>query len=330
MPLPFVRPDVRRFLDYINALPGPKTHELPVAASRAMMRAMRDVADAPVGDLAVIRDLEVPAAHGAIKARLYDRREARAPGPVMVFFHGGGFVLGDLDSHEPLCAEFARVLDMPVVAVDYRLAPEDAWPAGPDDCETAARWVADTPGVLGRGVSGLVLAGDSAGGTLTIVTAMALRDRPASVPVLAQFPIYPSIGRAQEFPSFAQFNKGYFLTLEGMAFFADSYRADPGHVRAVPTLGELAGMPPALIVTAGLDPIRDEGRAYAGALIAAGVPTIFREAVGNIHGFCNMRKAIPSSEGDIQSALVVLKAIIVEAGATATMAQADADTGASA
>ncbi|WP_231639354.1 alpha/beta hydrolase [Sphingomonas profundi] len=317
------RPDVRRFLDYVNALPGPRTHELPPETSRALFRQMRDVADAPVGELAVIRDLEVPAAHGGIRARLYDAREARAPGPVMLFFHGGGFVLGDLDSHEPLCAEFARVLDMPVVAVDYRLAPEHAWPAAPDDCETVTRWVADTPGVLGRGVSGLVLAGDSAGGTLTIVTAMALRDRPAGVPVLAHFPIYPSLARSQEFPSFAEFNQGYFLTLEGMRFFSESYRADVSHWRAVPTRGEMTGMPPALVVTASLDPIRDEGRAYASALVAAGVPTVYREAVGTIHGFCNLRKAIPSSEGDIRGALVALKAIVVEASAAAAMAQAD-------
>ncbi len=321
---PHVRPDVRRFLDYVNALPGPRTHELPPETSRAMFRAMRDVADVPVGELALIRDLAIPASHGTIPARLYDARASRAPGPVMVYFHGGGFVLGDLDSHEPLCAEFARVLDMPVVAVDYRLAPENAWPAAPDDCEAAARWVADTIGALDRGVSGLVLTGDSAGGTLTIVTAMALRDRPAGVPVLAQFPIYPSIGRSAEFPSFDQFNQGYFLTLEGMRFFTEAYRADMSDWRAAPTRGQFAGLPPALVLTAGLDPIRDEGRAYAGALIAAGVPTVFREAVGNIHGFCNMRKAIPSSEGDIQGALAVLKTMVVEAAGTAAMAQADA------
>lgn len=322
MPQPQARPDVRRFLDYVNALPGPKMHQRPPATSRAMFRAMRDVADAPVGELAVIRDLAVPAPHGTIAARLYDARESRAPGPVMVYFHGGGFVLGDLDSHEPICAEFARVLDLPVVAVDYRLAPEHPWPAAPDDCESVARWVADTPGALGRGVSGLVLAGDSAGGTLTIVTTMALRDRPASVPVLVQFPIYPSLGRATEFPSFAQFNDGYFLTHEELTFFSEAYAADDNDPRAVPTKLEMAGLPPALIVTAELDPIRDEGRAYAAALIAAGVPTVFREAVGNIHGFCNMRKAIPSSEGDIAGALAVLKPIIVEAAADATMAQA--------
>src|SRR3546814_4802423 len=99
-----------------------------------------------------------------------------------LFFHGGGFVLGDLDTHAPFCAEAARQLDLPVIAVDYRLAPENPWPAGPDDCEAAARWIAGSPEQLGRVVTGLALCGDSAGGTLSIVTAMALRDRAADVP----------------------------------------------------------------------------------------------------------------------------------------------------
>ena len=319
---PQARPDVRRFLEYVNAMPGPKTHELPPETSRQMMRAMRDLADAPVGELALIRDLSVPAPHGDIRTRLYDTSERRAPGPVMLFLHGGGFVLGDLDVYEPLCAELARALDMPVVSVDYRLAPENPWPAAPDDCEAVARWLADTPGAIGRGVSGLVIAGDSAGGTLAIVTAMALRDRPAGAAVLAQFPIYPSLARSDEFASFKQYGSDHLLTEEGMRFFGESYAADMTHWRAVPTRGEMAGMPPALVLTAGLDPIRDEGRTYAAALIAAGVPTVFREAVGNIHGFCNMRQAIPSSNGDLAGALVALKAIIVEAGGNAAMAQA--------
>ena len=111
-----------------------------------MFRAMGAMAEVPVGELAVIRDLAMPAPHGTIPRRLYDAaRERAAPGRWWSIFHGGGFVLGDLDSHEPLCAEFARMLDLPVVAVDYRLAPENAWPAAPDDCEAVARWVPIRP-----------------------------------------------------------------------------------------------------------------------------------------------------------------------------------------
>src|SRR3546814_4738954 len=145
--------------------------------SRTIMRDMRVLADVPVGELAVELDLHCPGPGGEIRLRLFDAREMQAPGPAVVFFHGGGFVLGDLDTHAPFCAEAARQLDLPVIAVDYRLAPENPWPAGPDDCEAAARWIAGSPEQLGRVVTGLALCGDSAGGTLSIVTAMALRDR---------------------------------------------------------------------------------------------------------------------------------------------------------
>ena len=177
---PFVRADVRRFLDYLNALPGPRSHEAGPVEAREMMHASRHVADAPVGTLAVISDLAAPGPAGDIPLRLYDPRERRDPGPVLVFFHGGGFVLGDLHTHEPFCAEIARLLDMPVVAVDYRLAPEHPWPAGVEDAIAAARWVAESPAALGREATGLVLAGDSAGGNFTIVAAGGRRPRPAA------------------------------------------------------------------------------------------------------------------------------------------------------
>jgi acetyl esterase len=323
---PYVRPDVRRFLDYLAAVPGPRTHEVGAVEARRQMLASRSLVDVDVGDLAVIRDIAIDGAHGAaIPLRLYDRRESRPPGPVLVYFHGGGFVIGDLESHEPICAEIARMLDLPVVAVDYRLAPENAWPAAPDDCEAAARWVASGPSELGRGVTSLVLAGDSAGGTMTIVTALALRDEPAGVPVVAQWPIYPATDLNGHYPSYDQFADGYFLTREGMEWFRDAYRSDPSHWRASPLLQDQAGMPATLVVTAGLDPLRDQGRAYAAATIRAGVPTVFREATGTIHGFVNLRRAIPSSEGDVAGALIALKAIIVEAEANRVMAQAALD-----
>ncbi len=324
--LPHIRPDVRRFLDYLAGMPGQQTHEMGAIEARKAMVAMRGLADADVGELAVIRDIAIPGPDGAdIPLRLYDPRESRTPGPALVYFHGGGFVIGDLDSHEPICAEIARMLDLPVVAVDYRLAPEHIWPAAPDDCEAAARWVASNPPELGRAVTSLVLAGDSAGGTLTIVTALALRDAPAAVPVIAQWPIYPAADLNGDYPSYTQFADGYFLTREGMNWFRDCYQSDPAHWRGSPMLLDQAGMPPTLVVTASLDPLRDQGRAYAAATIQAGVPTVYREAVGNIHGFCNMRRAIPSSEGDIAGCLVALKAIIAEAEAARVMAQAAPD-----
>ncbi|MEH3037181.1 MAG: alpha/beta hydrolase [Sphingomonas adhaesiva] len=319
---PFVRADVRGFLDYLNNVPGPKMHEQSAADARAVYYAMKDVADPPVGELAVIKDLSIPGPGGAIPARLFDVREARAPGPVVVFYHGGGFVIGDIDTHASFTAEMSRQLDLPVVSVDYRLAPEARWPAAPDDCEAAARWVAGNPAELGRTATSLVLSGDSAGGNLTIVVAMALRDDPAAVPVVVQAPIYPAADMAKEYPSFNDFADGFLLTREGMIWFGEHYAADPAHPRSSPLAGELKGLPPAVVITASLDPIRDQGRAYAAALALAGVPVTFREAQGIVHGFITLRQAIPSAQGDVAGYLTAVKAAIVEAEAQRVMAQA--------
>lgn len=310
---PFVRPDVRLFLDYLNKLPGPKSHEVGPNEARTMMLASRHVADAPVGELAVIRDLACLGPDGnEIPLRLYDSRERRGAGPLILFFHGGGFVLGDLDTHEPFCAEIARRLDLPVLAVDYRLAPEHPFPAGPEDCIAAARWAAASPEALGRDVTGLIPCGDSAGGNFTIVVSLALRDEPAAVPVIAQWPIYPAADPEQGYPSYKDFGEGYLLTHDSMRWFDDCYRPAQRDWRYSPMVKSQEGMPPTLVLTAGLDPIRDQGRAYAAACAQAGVPVVFREAAGNIHGFVNLRKAIPSSEEDVRGCFRILKLMIDE------------------
>jgi acetyl esterase len=311
----YVRPDVRRFLDYLNTLPGPKSHETGPAEARNMMIASRHVADAPAGEVAVIRDLSCPGPRGDIGLRLYDAREEREAGPLFLFLHGGGFVLGDLDTHEPLCAELAREFDMPVLAVDYRLAPEHPWPAGVEDSIAAARWAAASPEVLGRDVTGLVVGGDSAGGNFTIVVSLSLRDEPAAVPVLAQWPMYPAADPGKGYPSYDDFCEGHLLTRAGMDWFENCYRADVMDWRYSPLVKSQKNMPPTLVVTASLDPIRDQGRAYAAACVQAGVPTIFREAEGNIHGFLNLRKAIPSSSEDLRGCVAALKLLLSEAGA---------------
>jgi acetyl esterase len=306
------RPDVDMFLGMLNALPGPKMHEVSAVEARAAMAAMSPVAELPVGDLAIIRDVTIPGAAGPIPARLYDARETRGAGPVMVYYHGGGFVIGDLDTHGPYCAEAARALDIPVVSIDYRLAPENPWPAAPDDCEAAARWIATSPAELGLSVTGLVPAGDSAGGNLAIVTTMTLRNEPAAVPVVALFAIYPVVDDSNEWGSYAEHGQGKILTHEAMDYFMQAYQAERAHVRAAPLGHDHEGMPPTLVLTAGLDPLRDQGRAYAGELIAAGVPVVYREAKGNVHGFFNMRKAIPSSVADVAGAHTALTALIAE------------------
>ena len=318
MSKPFVRADVEMFLAFLNNIPGPKMHEMAPADARAMMVGMRAVADVEVGALGVIKNIAIPGPAGTIPARLYDVRPARSgPTPVMVFFHGGGFVIGDLDTHEPYCAEAARQLDLPVIAVDYRLAPEHPFPAGPDDAEAAARWIASSPDIFDFTVTGLIPSGDSAGGNLAIVTTMALRDHPAAVPVILQHPIYPVVSEHGAWPSMAAFADGFLLTAQGMSWFTNAYASDPNSWRAAPLRFNHVGMPPSFVTTASLDPLRDQGHAYVAALEAAGVHTLHREAEGNIHGHINLAKGIPSSADDIRSNLTMLKTMLAKVMAPA-------------
>lgn len=310
----FVRGDVGAFLGFLNGLGGPELSELPIADARASYLAMLPIAEADPVPLAVIRNLSCPGPAGDIPLRLYDTRERREAGPVVMFFHGGGFVIGDLDSHHALCTEIAAGLDLPVVAVHYRLAPEAPFPAAPDDCEAAARWVAGSPAELGRQVTGLVTTGDSAGGNLTLVVTRALTDSPAAVPVLVQAPLYPATDESQD-GSMAEFAEGHLLTKNAMDFFMGSYAAESGNPRAYPIHSDVSGTPPTVLVTAGLDPLRDQGRRYAARLIEAGIDVDYHEKRGSIHGFLNLRKAIPSAHGDTLAIIAAIRAMLLRATA---------------
>ncbi len=309
---PYVRADVAMFLQFLNAVPGPKFYEVDATEARAMTAAMRDAADAPVGELAVIRDITIPGPAGTIPARIYDKREKRDASPVMVFYHGGGFIIGSLYTYEPYCAEIARLLDLPVISIDYRLAPEHLFPAAAEDCEAATRWVASNPPELGLEVSGIITSGDSAGGNLTIVTTMALRDEPADVPVLLQHPIYPVVTLNTVWPSMRDFAEGYLLTAGAIDYFADGHAAMPGDYRSEPLNFDQTGMPPSLVTTASLDPLRDQGLAYVEKLKADGVRVQHRSADGNIHGHINVRAGIPSTQADIEGNMTALKAMLAE------------------
>ena len=307
---PYVRPDVRQFLDWFNNLDRPRGHQVGPDAARQLMLASRHALDAPAGELAVIRDFAGAGAEGLIRLRLYDARPDREAGPLLVFYHGGGWVVCDLDTHEPLCAEIARSLDLPVVAVDYRLAPENPFPAGIQDCLTVTRWLADGPEDLGMKPTGLVLAGDSAGGNFALVASAALRDEPAAVPVIAQWSIYPAADPGTKYPSKQEFGQDYLLTKESMDWYDECYTGAKEDWRYSPLLKGCEGLPPTFILTAALDPIRDQGRAYAAACAEAGVETIYWEAEGTIHGFLSLRKAIPSSNDDLKKCLKLLNMVI--------------------
>jgi len=304
---PYVRPDVQALLAMMAAAEAPPMSTLSPDQARQAYLMMGTLAEADPLPLPVIRDLTAPGPAGPIPLRLYDTRVDRDPGPVVVFFHGGGFVIGDLDSHHAFCTEIAAGLDLPVIAVDYRLAPEHPFPAAPDDCEAATRWVASSPPELGRTATGLILTGDSAGGNLTIVTTQALNAKPATVPVILQAPIYPVSDDRPDHASFVQFAEGFLLTADTMAWFSAGYAATPGDVRAYPLYNDHAQTPPTVLVTAGLDPIRDSGRVYGAELVRAGVAVTFIEFAGIIHGFVQLRKAIPSAQADIATIFAAIR-----------------------
>jgi acetyl esterase len=306
-----IRPDVRAFLEIVNATPFARLGELPVDETRALAEQMR-AAGAPVThELAVVRDLEFDHSGITVRLRFYDALADRGPGPVILYYHGGGFVLGDLESHHALCVEIARSMGVPLISVDYRLAPEHPWPAAPDDAEAAARWVASrAPEALGRKVTALILAGDSAGANLAAITARALRDDPAAVPVAAQFLVYPCTVGHRETPSKRQNAEGRFLTRKALDWFLLHYAAPEGDPRFDLFAFDQAGMPPTLLVTASLDPLRDEGRAYAASLIEAGVPVVFQEAKGNIHGCFGLSAVVPSCGDDVRRALEALRTLV--------------------
>lgn len=310
----YVRDDVRGFLDMLASMGGMGVEQVGHIAGREQMRAMAQVAEADPRDMAVIKDLTCPGAAGPIPLRFYDPKASREPGPCVIFIHGGGFVIGDLEVYHALCTEIAHHLDLPVVSVDYRLAPEHAFPAAPDDCEAAARWVASSPVELGRKFTGLVIAGDSAGGNLTIVTTNALVNNPADVPVVVQAPIYPVASDTSKHTSLAHFAEGFLLTAAAMDWFMLQYAGDAADPRHTPMVGDCSNTPPTVLCTAGLDPLRDSGREYAAHLIGLGTELAYFEFSGIIHGFTTLRKAIPSGQKDLEAYLDAIKLMVERHG----------------
>jgi acetyl esterase len=310
-----LRPDARACLDAMAAQPRPPMNDATIAMMRQvppeMIENMLLMFEQPLGDLGEVRDVTMPGPGGEIALRLFDPRADRGPGPVVVFFHGGGFVVGSIGTHAPLAAEISRQLDLPVISVEYRLAPENKWPAAPEDAEATARWIAENDAAFGREFTALVICGDSAGGTLTLVTTLALRDKPAALPVVLQIPIYPVSDRSKPYPSAEAFGEGFGLSTPDIAYYDAAYGSDKNDWQASPLLADLTGLPPTLLVTAGFDPLRDEGRAFAAKAIEAGVQVTYREYRGTIHGCFTFRKSLPSAQVDLTVMLGLAREMLV-------------------
>lgn len=308
----YIRPDVAAFLAAAEAMGAPPVNHVPVADARMAIRSMAVNADTGPVDLACVRDLLCPGPGGDIPLRLYDRRAGQPDGPVILFYHGGGFVFGDLESHDSFCRWLADRTGLPVIAVDYRLAPEHKFPAFTDDAVAAARWIAAGPEELGFTPTGLVTCGDSAGGHLAIHVGQVVARQSAGAPVIAQWAIYPFLGAGHDWESCRTFGEGYMLTAEAMEWFDSFIDGAPQDPRFNLMLGKVPADVPLLILTAGLDPLRDQGRAYAQKVRAAGGTVVEIEAEGMIHGFITMRRALSSAVGDLERLVTHGLALIAE------------------
>jgi acetyl esterase len=296
---------------FLEANRPPYENGTPVQA-REMYLAARFVSNPEPPELESARDVSIPAPHGAIPARIYTPKKLRNKdglAPCLVFFHGGGWVIGNLDSHDVVCRKLAHEGELIVISVDYRLAPEHRFPAAVDDALTATRWVADNAKQLGVDADRLVVGGDSAGGNLAAVTAIAARE--AGPKLAGQVLIYPATDFAMNTPSHSEPETSILLTHSVIKWFCNHYLggADINDWRASPSRAELAGLPPAYVLVAGGDPLRDEGNEYAERLKAAGVAVTYRFFPGQFHGFFTMGKLLNQANIAASEISVWLKAL---------------------
>ena len=307
-----LHPEARALLEMMDAQGGPPLETVdPVEARNARLEPMKLLGGQP-DELGRVENLFAPGPAGDIPLRLYanDHDGLR---PALVYFHGGGFVFGNLDTHDAVCRALAKESGAVVIAVDYRLAPEHKFPAAVDDSFAATVWIAANAERLGIDAKRIAVGGDSAGGNLATVVAMRCRD--AGGPKLAaQVLIYPVADVSTfETESHRELGEGYFLTRAAMEWFTGHYLASAEHKRhpeASPLLApNLSGLPPALVITAEFDPLRDEGEAYAKRLQQAGVPVTVTRYPGMIHGFVSMLGVLSGGRQAIREAAQFTAAI---------------------
>ncbi|MDE2329837.1 MAG: alpha/beta hydrolase [Bradyrhizobium sp.] len=279
----------------------PPYETLTPAEARALYLQSRLVTNPEPPELKSVQSLSIPAPSGAIPARICTPTKLRQAGglaPCLVFFHGGGWMIGDLDTHDVVCRKLAHEGELIVISVDYRRAPEHKFPAAVEDAIVATKWIARNAGQLGIDASRLAVGGDSAGGNLAAVVSLAARD--GNGPDLAgQVLIYPATDFALTHPSHSDPGTSILLTHTVVKWFRDHYLndlADGQDWRASPARARsLAGLPPTYVLTAGADPLHDEGNEYAARLKDAGVAVTTRTFPGQFHGFFTMGKLLPQA-----------------------------------
>lgn len=310
-------PESQRLIDLMVAANRPAWNTLSPQAARDLYLSLRPAAQGPRPAEARVVDRTIPGLAGELAVRIY--RPASAPAdaklPCLVYAHGGGWVFGNLDSHDVLCAQFALEAGIAVFAIDYRLAPEARFPGAFDDVVAGLRWVAANGGSIGIDPTRLAVGGDSAGGNLAAAVSIWARDSggPKLRLQLLAYPVTDAVGRAE---SYRRYEDGYGLNAATMEWFFDHYTPDKAHRgdwRVSPLRAtSLSGLPPALVITAGYDPLRDEGRAYAFRLHQEGTQADLVEFGGMLHGFLSSPMLLHGARRGTSLAAAALREALVQ------------------
>lgn len=304
-------PQIKMMLEQAAAAGQPPlTAATPAQARRNFDQMLAAFAGPARDPVARVEDRSIPGPAGPLEVRIYTPAGA-GPFPLLVFFHGGGWVLGDLESHDPVCRALTNGAGCLLVSVNYRLAPEAKFPAAADDCYAATEWAAANGASIGGDPSRIAVGGDSAGGNLAAVVALMARDR-AAPRLVHQLLVYPAIDPASNSKSQKEFAEGYLLSNADMIWFWGHYLngpADSANPYANPARAKnLKGLPPATVITAGYDPLRDEGEAYAEQMKAAGVPVMCTRYDGATHGFFSMVSMLDIGKQGVAQACEALRA----------------------
>lgn len=292
-----LHPDAQKVIDLIVEIGRPRFETVPLDEARAAYRNSREVLQPDPRPIAEVRDIEMPGPGGPLALRLYRDDVSAEPAPVLVYFHGGGWVIGDLDSHDGICREMAHRSGAVVVSVNYRLAPEDPFPAAVDDCFAAVKWVAENAEALGVDASRISVGGDSAGGTLAVVTAMLAKEA-GGPELVSQVLVYPVTDLRMGHPSHKRLAEQPPIPGSTLQWFYDAYvpsKDAQTDWRASPLLADdehLSGLPPALLITAGYDPLGDEGLELGERIAGLGGTVEGARFDGQIHGFLTMGRLI--------------------------------------
>jgi acetyl esterase len=283
-------PQAKALLDQMAASGAPPLNKLSPPDARKMFDQMTQLLGMKPEPVSKVEDRLIPGPAGQIRVRVYTP-QGSAPFPVLVFFHGGGFVIGSIELYDEFCRELTNGAGSIVVSVDYRLAPEHKFPAAVEDCYAATKWVAENAKSIDGDATHIAVGGDSAGGNLAAVVALIARDS-KKLPLVFQVLIYPVTGAGYDTQSARENATGYFLTRDDMIWFDSLYLrsdADRDNPRVSPLHAKtLSGLPPALVITAEFDPLRDDGEAYADKLRKSGVTVVCTRYNGMIHGFLVM------------------------------------------